>query len=121
MKIKMINDKSTAAEVIVGALVALHDKHKGEPIISLSLYDGNIAITASANISVEGEPETKTIAVPAPLLLEELGCDLDMIIKAGVSKLMLVLLGMNPGGEKGDEVRLFSIYDPSEGDEEKRS
>lgn len=121
MKIKMINDKSTAAEVIVGALVALHDKHKGEPIISIALCDGNIAITGSPDISVEGEPETQTIAVPAPLLLEELGGDSDMIIKAGVSKLMMVLLGMEPGGENRDEIRLFSTYDPSEGDEEKRS
>ena len=61
------------------------------------------------------------ISVPAPLLLEELGGDSDEIIKAGVSKLMLLLLGMEPGGENGDEVRLFSTYDPSECDEEKRS
>lgn len=121
MKIKMINDKSTAAEVIVGALVALHDKHKGEPIISLSLCDGNIAITASPDITLGKEAEFETIAVPAPILLEELGGDSDMIIKTGVSKLMLMLLGMEPGGEEGDEVRLFSIYDPSEGDEEARS
>lgn len=121
MKVKNIDDHSTAVEVIVGALVALHDKHKGDPIISVALYDGNIAITASADISVEGDPETETIAVPAPLLLEELGGDADMILKAGVSKLMLVLLGMEPGGENGDEVRLFSIYDPDEGDEEARS
>lgn len=119
MKIKKIDDHSTAAEVIVGALVALHDKHKGEPIISIALYDGNIVITASADISVEGEPETQTISVPAPVLLEEIGGDSDMIIKAGVSKLMMVLLGMEPGGEKGDEVRLFSTYDPNE--KEKRS
>lgn len=119
MKIKKIDDHSTAAEVIVGALVALHDKDKGEPIISFALCDGNIAITGSPDISAEGAPET--IAVPAPVLLEELGGDSDMIIKAGVSKLMMVLLGMEPGGEKGDEIRLFSTYDPSEGDEEKRS
>lgn len=121
MKIKKIDDHSTAAEVIVGALVALHDKHKGEPIISIALCDGNIAITGSPDISAEGKPETETIAVPAPLLLEELGGDSDMIIKAGISKLMMVLLGMKPGGEHGDEIRLFSTYDPSEGDEEKRS
>lgn len=121
MKIKKIDDHSTAAEVIVGALVALHDKDKGEPIISIALCDGNIAITGSPDISAEGKPETETIAVPAPLLLEELGGDSDMIIKAGISKLMMVLLGMKPGGEHGDEIRLFSTYDPSEGDEEKRS
>lgn len=121
MKIKKIDDHSTAAEVIVGALVALHDKHKGEPIISFALCDGNIAITASTDISDEGKPQTETIAVPAPLLLEELGGDSDMIIKAGVSKLMMALLGMEPGGENRDEIHFFSTYDPSEGDEEKRS
>lgn len=121
MKIKKIDDQSTAAEVIVGALVALHDKYKGEPIISVALCDGNIAITASPDITLGKEAEFETIAVPAPLLLEELGGDSDMIIKTGVSKLMMVLLGMEPGGEKGDEVRLFSTYDPCEGDEEKRS
>lgn len=121
MKIKKIDDQSTAAEVIVGALVALHDKHGGEPIISVALCDGNIAITASPDISVEGEPKTETIAVPAPLLLEELGGRSDGIIKDSVSRLMLKLLGMEPGGENGNEVRLFSTYDPSEGDEEKHS
>lgn len=121
MKIKKIDDQSTAAEVIVGALVALHDKDKGEPIISVALCDGNVAITACPDISADGEPQTETISVPAPLLLEELGGDSDAIIKAGVSKLMLVLLGMKPDGEHGDEVRLFSTYDHSEGDEEKRS
>lgn len=121
MKIKKIDDKSTAAEVIVGALVALHDKDKGEPIISFALCDGNIAITACPDLSAEGKPQTETIAVPAPLLLEELGGDTDMILKTGISKLMLALLGMKPGGENGDEIRLFSTYDPTEGDEEKRS
>jgi len=121
MKIKKIDDHSTAAEVIVGALVALHDKDKGEPIISFALCDGNIAITACPDLSAEGKPETETIAVPAPLLLEELGGDTDMILKTGISKLMLALLGMKPGGEHGDEIRLFSTYDPTEGDEEKRS
>ena len=121
MKIKKIDDHSTAAEVIVGALVALHEKSGGESIVSLGLVNREIVISASPDIALCEEAEIETITVPAPLLLEELGGDSDMIIKAGVSKLMMVLLGMEPGGEKGDEIRLFSTYDPSEGDEKKCS
>ena len=121
MKIKKIDDHSTAAEVIVGALVALHEKSGGESIVSLGLDNGEIVISASPDIALGEEAELETIALPAPLLLEELGGDSDGIIKDSVSRLMLKLLGMEPGGEKGDEVRLFSTYDPSEGDEEARS